>query len=104
MQTSPHPLSFAPIFMKDAHIPDSIAKSIFSIFLIFIFWPMADCIYNLPKIYWPIKKLFKSVQIYRRDADCSENDFLVHEFFFIRLLGFWDMVDVEGLDFMYAKY
>ena len=32
--------------------------------------------------------MFKSVQIYRKDAHWSENHFLVHEFFYVRLLVF----------------
>ena len=32
------------------------------------------------------KKLLNSGQIYRKDTDCSENDILVHAFFFVRLL------------------
>ena len=44
---------------------------------------MTGCIYNLPKIYRLKKKVFKSVEIYRYDADCSENNFLVREFFFV---------------------
>ena len=52
----------------------------FLILAIYIFWVMADCIYNLPKNYRP-KKEFISVQIFREDADCSENDFLYHGFF-----------------------
>ena len=38
------------------------------------------------------KFLFKSVQIYRKDADPSENDFLIHEFF-CATFSFSDMVD-----------
>ena len=34
------------------------------------------------------KKLFKSGLIYRKDEHCSDNDFLVLEFFFVRLLVF----------------
>ena len=32
------------------------------------------------------KKLLNSGQICRKDTDCSENDILVHAFFFVRLL------------------
>ena len=46
---------------------------------------MADCIYNLQ---WHTrcatdqkKKLFKSDQIYKKDAHYSENEILVNEFF-----------------------
>ena len=49
---------------------------------------MADRIYNL---------------LDRMDTDCSENDFLVPEFFFVRLLSFGDMVDFDVCDLMYAK-
>ena len=31
-----------------------------------------------------IQKLFKSGQVYRKDADCSENDFLANKLFFVR--------------------
>ena len=54
------------------------------------------------------KSSFKSGQIYRKDAHCSESDFLVHEYFFVRLLVFdilsiLCMVDFEVCDLMYAK-
>ena len=51
---------------------------------------MADCIYNLLKIYQPNKKLFKSGQIYRKDTECSENYFFS---FFCETFSFSDMVD-----------
>ena len=70
---------------------------------------LADCIYNIPKIHGPKKLLFKSGQIYRKDAHCcSENDILVNEFFFVRLLvfGLWSflyMVDFGIFDLMFTK-
>ena len=45
---------------------------------------MANCIYELPKIYRPKKKLFISVQIYRKDVDSSESYSLYFEFFFTK--------------------
>ena len=54
----------------------------------FYFWVMADCIYNLTKNLITKTKVFKIGQIYRKDAHCFENDFLVHEFFFVRLQVF----------------
>ena len=45
---------------------------------------MANCIYELPKIYRPKKKLFISVQIYRKDVDSSESYSLFFEFFFTK--------------------
>ena len=71
---------------------------------IFIFWVMVKIL----RIVWkwrfflsqkmrnvsPTKKncLFKSGQILRKDVQCSEMDFLVHEFF-CATFSFWDMVD-----------
>ena len=49
----------------------------------------------------PTKKiLFRNVQIYRKDGDCSKNYFLVREFF-LATLSFLDMVDFD--DVMHAK-
>ena len=45
----------------------------------------------------PKKKLFKIGQIYKKDAHCSENDFLVLEFFFVWILVF------EIWSFLYSK-
>ena len=47
--------------------------------------------------------LFKSNQIYKKDENCSENDFLVIEFFFCVTFSFWDMVDFDVCVLMYAK-
>ena len=63
---------------------------------------MADCIYNLPKIDHTKKKLFKSVQIYRKVRDCSENYLLAYESFFCATFSFLDMVDFNVCG-MYAK-
>ena len=52
---------------------------------------MADCIYNFSKIYQP-KKMFKSGQIYRKDADCSENNFLIPDFF-CTTFSLWEIID-----------
>ena len=49
------------------------------------------------------KNLFNSGQIYRKDAHCSENDFLVHELFFFTTFSLWDMVDFDVCDFIYTK-
>ena len=38
------------------------------------------------------KKSFKSGQIYRKDAQCSENYFLVHEFFFCEHLMYLNLM------------
>ena len=88
-------------------------KNLVSIFPILIFWVMADCIYN---IQWRKvchrsgKKFFKSVQIYRKDAHCSDNNFLISEFVFVRILVFdirsiLYMLDfvICACDLMYAK-
>ena len=39
---------------------------------------------------WPLLNNFflKRGHIFKKDAHCSENDFIVHEFFFVRLLVF----------------
>ena len=57
----------------------------------------------------PKKKLFESGQIYKKDAHCSKNDFLVFDFFSVRLLGseIWSVSCTYGhfdvCDLMYAK-
>ena len=45
-------------------------------------------------------KLFKSVQIYRKEAYCSENYFFVHEFFVVRLwvLEIWSILCMVDFD------
>ena len=63
---------------------------------------MANCIYILPKIYRPEKQLVKINQIYRKDADCSENYILVPEFF-CATFNFWDIVDFDVYDLLYVK-
>ena len=78
-------------------------KDQFYDFCEFFFWVMADCIYNLSKIYRPKEKV---VQICRKDTDYSEKYFFVNEFFFVRLLVFeiWStlyMVDFDVCDLMY---
>ena len=50
VQTPSSPLRSGHIYMRDAHSAESNEKSCFRFF---IFWVMADCIYNLPKIYRP---------------------------------------------------
>ena len=83
MQTGPPP-RIVPICMKDTHNAESNEKSIFRSMRFFSFelWLIVFTIYE--KI-TAKKKLFKSAQIYRKDADYFANDFLVHEFFFVRL-------------------
>ena len=56
---------------------------------IFIFWFMSDNIYNLPT---------KNIQIYRKDADCSVNYFLVHEFILCATFSLWDILDLDVFD------
>ena len=58
---------------------------------------MFDCIYNLQVCHLHFQvchrtkyNSFKSGHIYRKDAHCSETDFLVHEFF-CATFSFWDM-------------
>ena len=51
---------------------------------------------NLPT---GIKKLLKSVQIYRKYADCSENYFFIFLVFFCATFSFWDKVD-----FVYGRF
>ena len=63
--------------MKDAHNAESNEKSLFD----FIFLVILDCTYNLPKIYQPKEMFLKSGQIHRKDANYSDNDYSVHEFF-----------------------
>ena len=74
----PPPLSFAPIFMKDVHSAESNEKYIFR-YLFFELWLIVFTIYQ--KITDHKKKLFRNVQICRKNGDCSENYFLVPEFF-----------------------
>ena len=52
--------------------------------------------------------MYFGVQTCRKDADCSENDFLFHEFFFVWLLVFeiWSilcMVDFDVFDLIMQK-
>ena len=83
--------------MKDTHSADSNEKSIFG-FLFFLSYG------KFTKTSPTIKKklLFRSVQIYREDANCSEKDFLVQEFFFWQFY-FWYMVDFDVHDLMHAR-
>ena len=61
--------------MKDAQCAETNEKSIFR-FLFFELWLIVLTILDDPK------KSFKSGQIYKKNAQCSETDFLVMEFFF----------------------
>ena len=78
MQTPP--LSFALIFMKDASA-ESNEKAIFQ-FLRVLFFELWLIVLEIYQIFTDQKKkLFKSVQIYRKDMECSENHYFCFEFF-----------------------
>ena len=50
-------------------------------------WLIVLTIYgDTPSVPLTRKKIFKSGQIYRKDANLSDNDSLVHKFFVVRLL------------------
>ena len=88
----PSSLRSGHIYMKDAHSVESIEKLYirFFRFSFFKLWLIAFTIYDDTPGVPPtkIKMLFKSGQIYREDAVWSDKDFLVHEFFVMRLKVF----------------
>ena len=95
MQTSPPiPLSLTPISMKDAHSAQSNEKSIFR-FLQFIFFELWLIVFTIYQIFSD-EKMFKSCQIYRKDEDCSENIFLVHESFLV--FEIWSILNMVDFD------
>ena len=59
---------------------------------------MADCIYNLPKIYQTKKKVVQKDKIYRKDANCSEN-YYFSSYVFLATFSFGNMVD-----FVYGRF
>ena len=69
-------------------------------------WLIVFAIYGHTPSVPPIKKkLFISGQIYRNDAHCYDNDFLVRQFFF-NFFEIWSIlyiVDFDVCDLMYAK-
>ena len=53
---------------------------------------MVNCVHNLQLCHLEFKSVtYKNLVL--KDAQCSETDFLVHEFFFCALHSFRDVVD-----------
>ena len=67
MRTSPPPLSFAPIFMKDSHGAEANEKSILR-FLFFDLWLIVFTVYQ--KFTDQKEKLIRSDQLYRKFGHC----------------------------------
>ena len=64
--------------MKNTHSAESNEKSI----LRFLFFELCLIVFTIHhKFTDQKKKLFRSVKIYEKYADCSKNDILIHEFF-----------------------
>ena len=60
----------------------------------FLWWKTLNCIwkmlYSLRQTWWD----FVAIRLQKwTDAQCSETDFCIHEFFFCAILSFWDIID-----------
>ena len=64
-------------------------------FPIFIFWIIADCIYNLPKKFRPKKSCSKVFKFTGKMRIALKMIFYIMGFF-CATLGFWDMVDLDA--------
>ena len=70
----PHPLELLPFSWKMRTVLNRMKNQFFDLcdfYFLSYGWLYLQFTKNLPTV----KKLFKSGQIYREDADCSENDF-----------------------------
>ena len=89
------PFRSGHIYMKDAHCAEPIEKSLFWFYFSRYGWFYLQFTSRSPQFpsVSPTKKTFKRCQIYRKDAQCSYTDFLVHEFFLVLVLVFEIMAD-----------
>ena len=95
---SPAPLSSGHLYIKDAQCADTNEK----LYLRF-FWFLVFELLSQKRLQNMRKKLFKSGQIYKKDPEWSDNDFLVHDFF-CATLRFRDILNLSNVCFLIFKY